>query len=347
MNGRIAEGRVSLLPYTRGEARAWARDHLRGVANVIIPSFSTDLSSINEAGIRLDVNRNVELGFVGCLLVSETATTFDEYTRFVAIAAEEAQGRQVLIHHASFNTLEQSIASAERAAELGAVVTLLSYPPGFYPRSTEDVESYTRAFCNAVDLAVVIFPVPLWGFERLHPASMPIDLLERLVDDLPTVVAIKAEGGHPGIAGFIQVWKRLQERVVVTMPLEHHAIPLATLLPTPFVGTSNGEYYGSSIPQMLALALDGKHDEAFRQYWKIDPARQANAKANGIGGWNSVHRMLWKYQAWLNGYNGGPLRMPTPRIVDEQMVSLRNGLISSGLAVTEDPDELYFVGRCP
>lgn len=335
-----------MLPYTRDEARFWAREHLRGVANVIIPSFTRELDTINEAGIRHDVRRNIALGFTGFLLVSETATTFDEYVRFAEIAADEAQGRQVLIHHASFNTLQENIESAQRAAAAGATVCLLSYPPSFYPDSLDDVEAYTRSFCESVDIAVILFPVPLWGFERLHPASISIDVLDRMVDALPNVVAIKAEGGHPTIAGFAEVWHRLHERLIVTMPLEHHAIPLATFLDTRFVGTSNGEYYGTSVPQMLDLALAGKHEEALRLYWQIDPARQANMKVNGISGWNSVHRMVWKYQAWLNGYNGGPLRMPTPRLVPDQMTVLRQGLIRSGLPVTDDPDERFFVGRC-
>lgn len=336
-----------MLPYSRQDARAWARANLAGVANVVIPSFTRDLADIDEHGIRHDVRRNVDLAFGGFLAVSETATTFDEYTRFTAIAADEAGGRQVVIHHASFNTLEESIASAQQAADVGAVATLLTYPPTFYPTSLEEIEGYTREFCERVDLAVILFPVPLWGFERIHPASLPIDVLERLVDDLPTIVAIKAEGGYPNLGGFVEVWRKLHERVIVTMPLEQHAIPLATILDMQFVGTSNGEYYGSAVPRMLAHAVAGEHDQAMALYWQIDPARRANARVNGIGGWNAVHRMVWKYQAWLSGYNGGPLRMPTPRITWEQMGSLRQGLVSSGLSVTEEPDAMFFVGRSP
>ena len=221
-----------MLPYSKGDARDWARQHLRGVCNVIIPSFTSDLSDINETGIRLDVEREIALGFSGFLLVSETATTFDEYVRFAATAADEADGRLVVIHQASFNTLDENVQVARRATDAGATVALLSYPPCFYPMSIEEVEIYTRSFCEQVDLGVILFPVPLWGFERLHAASLPIDMLERLVDDLPNIVAIKAEGGYPTIAGFVEAWNRLHERVVVTMPLEHDAIPLATLLPT-------------------------------------------------------------------------------------------------------------------
>ena len=118
-------------PYTRDEAKDWAREKFRGVYNVIIPSYTSDLSDINEQAIRHDVRRNIEFGFAGTLLVSETSITLDEYTRFVEIAADEAKGRTTLIHHAAFNTLEENIEAANRAAAAGAELALLAYPPSF------------------------------------------------------------------------------------------------------------------------------------------------------------------------------------------------------------------------
>jgi 4-hydroxy-tetrahydrodipicolinate synthase len=57
--------------------------------------------------------------------------------------------------------------------------------------------------------------------------------------------------------------------------------------------------------------------------------------------------MLWKYQAWLQGYNGGPIPHPTPRIYTRDMSVLRRGLEAAGLNPTRDPDEAFFVGRNP
>jgi hypothetical protein len=182
-------------PYTPAEAKDWARENFRGVYNVIIPSYTNDLADINEQAIRHDVRRNIEFGFAGTLLVSETNITLDEYTRFVEIAADEAKGRMTLIHHAAFNTLEQNIEAANRAVTAGADLALLAYPPSFYPGSERDIYDYSKAFCDGTSIATMLFPVPLWGFERLHPASISVDTLEQLVDDVPNVVAIKAEGG--------------------------------------------------------------------------------------------------------------------------------------------------------
>lgn len=333
--------------YSRNEAREWAREHFRGVHNVIIPSFTNDLQDINEQGIRHDVRRDLELGFAGTLLVSETATTLDEYVRFVEIAADEAKGRLKLIHHASFDTLEMNIDAARRASAAGADLVLLSYPPSFRPATERDIYDYSKMFCDAVDLGVILFPVPLWGFERLHPASISVDVLESLVQDVPNVMAVKAEGGHPSVAGFAHVWERLSDRVVVTMPIIQQAIPLATLVPMQVIATSNTECLGSTAPEMLALAQNGKANEALELLWQVAPVWRANENVAPIPAAHIVHRMAWKYQAWLTGFNGGPMRMPTTRLIWREMQAFRQALVDSGIPVTDDPDDAFFVGRNP
>lgn len=336
-----------MISYSRADARDWVRHEMTGVVNVIIASYTHDLRGLNEAAIRHDVRRDIELGFRGALLVCETAMSADEYIRFVEWAADEAKGRLVLFFHASFNTLEENIEVAKRARDAGAQAVLLAYPPSFYPSSLRDVYDYTAGFCDAVDLAVMLFPVPLWGFERFHAASIPIDMLVEMVDDLPTVTMIKAEGGMPSIGGFVEVWNRLHERVVVTMPLEAQAIPLAGLVPLQLIGTSNTECLGDGVPRMLRLAQQGRHDEAMSLFWALDPARRANERV-GVAGSNAVNRAVWKYQAWLTGFNGGPLRQPTPRILAPQMAGYRAGAVKSGvLAPGTERDEDFFVGRNP
>jgi 4-hydroxy-tetrahydrodipicolinate synthase len=60
-----------------------------------------------------------------------------------------------------------------------------------------------------------------------------------------------------------------------------------------------------------------------------------------------VPRMIWKYQGWLQGFNGGPIRYPHHRINDRQMRMLREGAIAGGFDVTADSDAEFFVGRNP
>jgi 4-hydroxy-tetrahydrodipicolinate synthase len=115
------------------------------------------------------------------------------------------------------------------------------------------------------------------------------------------------------------------------------------------IATSNTEYFGNTVPRSLELVHQGKVEEAMALYWQISPARAANTSVVTTrgGGTNFVHRFAWKYQAWLNGYSGGPLRMPTSRLLWNQMEAYRRALVASGLDVTDDPDEAFFVGRFP
>ncbi len=66
-----------------------------------------------------------------------------------------------------------------------------------------------------------------------------------------------------------------------------------------------------------------------------------------MGGTSLVHRHLWKYQYWLNGFNGGPIRQPLPRITDGQMRTLRQALVRSGITPAPGEDSEFFVGRNP
>jgi len=335
--------------YNRDEAREWARENLVGVVNCTIPSFSGDLKAINEKAIRHDARLAIEHGFAGTLGVSEVAIMLPEYLDFLRVIKDEAGNRLILVHHASFSTLEQNIEAVHGAEEAGAELVLLSYPPNFYPESEQVIYDYTKAVCDATGLAVMLFPMYLWGFgPRIHPSDIPLRLIRRLIDDCPNIAAIKAEGGFPGIQGVIECHRHFGTEVVISMPIEGDLIPLAQLMPIQLSATSDHEYYGPMIPRVFNLLRAGKYDDAAEIYWQLHPARKTKANlAPAMHGGAFINRQAWKFQGWLQGYNGGPLRQPTQRIHDHQMTALRKGLIDAGLAPSMDPFREFFTGRNP
>jgi 4-hydroxy-tetrahydrodipicolinate synthase len=119
-----ADGEKYVANYSKKEARDWAWANMRGVANVVNPTFTEDLSALNEKAIRYDVRKEIEYGFWGALLVAETATTPEEYIRFTQWAGDEAHGKLHLIFHASFNTLAQNVSVARAAHEASAELVL-------------------------------------------------------------------------------------------------------------------------------------------------------------------------------------------------------------------------------
>ncbi len=335
-----------MAPYMKRDARDWAREKLVGVANVTLPTMTSDFRSLNEKAIRHDVDVAIGHGFVGSLACSEVAMSLDEYGRLCKIMVDQARGCLITIHHAVFNTLQDNIESVKVAEKAGVEFVLLGYPPYFYPNSLEEVYAYTKAFCDATELGVMLFPVPSWGFSRLDPADMPVQLIRRLIDDCPNIAAIKAEGGMPYIMPAIEMHRAFHKEVVISLPIEYDYVPLAQLVPVPFCGTNYSAYFGPWVPRMHALIQKREFEEATRVWYKLDPARKAIASvpmtSSGL-----INRMMWKYQGWLQGYNGGPLRHPTARVYPKDMAALRRGLQLAGLDPTTDPDEAFFIGRNP
>lgn len=333
----------------RKDARAWAREHLVGCSSVTIPSYSADLKRLNERAIRHDVERVVDLGFTYTLLCTEVTITPEENAQVTAWARDTAGDQLGLFFHAGFGTLAENIEAVGLAGRAGADIVLLSYPSNFWPTTEQEIYDYTRAFCDATDLPVMLFPIPLWGFERVHPAGMSNELIRRLLDDCPNVVAIKAEQGFPHVGGLIETYHRFREEVVISCPIESDVIPLMSLMQLQFSGTSYTQWMSDYFPKAFDLARNGRWDEAMKLYWQVQPARGAVSAATGsyMPGANFINRTHWKYMDWLAGFNGGPLRAPSQRIPDRWMKTLRQGLAASDLPVTTDPDSAFLVGRFP
>jgi 4-hydroxy-tetrahydrodipicolinate synthase len=198
-------------------------------------------------------------------------------------------------------------------------------------------------------LAVMLFPMFLWGFSsRIHPSDIPATLIRRLINDCPNVAAIKAEGGFPSIQGVIECDRLFGKEVVISMPIEGDLIPLGQIMKIQLSATSDHEYYGPMIPKVFNHLWNGEYDAATQIYWQLHPARKAkSALAQVLYGGAFINRQAWKFQGWLQGYNGGPLRQPTQRIHDPQMFALRKGLIDAGLVPSMDPFREFFIGRNP
>ena len=77
-------------------------------------------------------------------------------------------------------------------------------------------------------------------------------------------------------------------------------------------------------------------------------AREANQQVGAITTSTLfINRMQWKFQGWLQGMNGGPLRQPTMKISDRAMAPLRRGLTDARLNPTQEPNRAFFIGRNP
>ena len=336
--------------YSRDEAREWARENFSGCTGCLLPTFKLDFSGINERAIRHDVALDKEYGIAGLLIVSECGTTLDELKRVTDVVVDEARGELMTVAHAALPTLEQNIELVKYSESAGVDAVLVSYPLTFYPTEEAGIFEYTKALAESTRLAIIVFAMHLWNFRRFHASHFSPDLIGRLIAEVPNVAAVKTEiGGGIGVSGIAQVFERYRDMVIITDPIEANAPAWAAAYGLQWIGTSNYEAYAGEVPRYFSLLREGRFEEAMDIYWQIHPIREADAEVinEASRGTYLVHRLCWKYQGWLNGFNGGPIRSPHMRLTDKQMKRLREGLAASGLPVTESSDSEFFVGRHP
>jgi dihydrodipicolinate synthase/N-acetylneuraminate lyase len=341
---------AAMARYAPGEARAWALANLAGCCGCVLPTFTSDLEQLNERAIRFDVAREKELGMKAILIVSEGGTTEPELLRMIDVCVDEAADDLVTFVQASHASFEGMVRIIRHAEGAGVDFVLPSYPLTYYPSSYDEIFADTKRIIDSSQLGTFLFCIDQWNFSRLDPAAFPVDLLERLVDACPNLAGIKNEVGLPYAGGLVDVFEKFNDVVVVTDPLEHNAPAWIRHYGMRFMGTSNYEAWGDATPRMLDLLSSPETwDEGMALYWSVAPVRRANSAIVGatVGLTSMVPRFVWKYQGWLNGFNGGPLRAPLQRINQAQMNQLRAAAVAAGLPVAEDPDEAFFVGRNP
>jgi dihydrodipicolinate synthase/N-acetylneuraminate lyase len=333
------------LPYTRGEIKDRARTEWAGCCNVTLPSFNEDFSGLNEGGIRHDVERAADLGFWGTLVASECGTTVDEYIRFMEIAADAAPDGFKLVAHPSFSTVDEGVKAAQAAEAIGLEAALLAYPPMFVPKSSTEIVEHTRYVADKTDIALILFGVATWGFKPLHPAGFPMEALEEMAK-FETAAALKYEGGGSALqSAFAEAHRRCSEHVIVMNPMEMHIPALVQNYGVRWFGTSGYESFGDRVPRVLAALSEDQFDDAMETFWSYHPGREAKGQFHAtFPGANFIHRVGWKYMGWLQGMNGGLLRMPQMRLQPGQMKGLRAGMAASGFDLPKDDSEFY-VGR--
>lgn len=338
---------MSNLPYTRSEIKERAKSQWFGACNVTAPSFTSDFSGLNEAGIRHDIEHAARLGFWGTLIASECGTTTDEYIRFMEICADAAPTGFKLVSHLSFPTPDDLYRVLDASCAIGVEAGLLAYPQELDARSSADIVDWTTMISERSDLALVIFAVMTWGFRSLSPHGFPHDALEQMAR-LETAAAMKYEASPPGIlSGLADVLRRCGEHTLVQCPMESTAPALIDWYGVRWIGTSGYEAFGDRVPRFFELLHKGQWEEGMEVFYSYQAAREAKgAWSSTWAGSNLIHRNGWKYLGWLQGFNGGLLRMPQMRLHPKQMAQLRGGLEASGYDVPES-DDGFFAGRNP
>ncbi len=336
------------MKLAKSEWKDWARKNMKGLAGCILPSFTPDLSELDEEGIRWDVQQHIKHGFFSILAESLCCgMTTKERKRFVEIACEEAGGRVSVMANIFYNSLEESIAMLQHAEKAGCHTAMLGYPINFYPQSEEDVYRTTKMMCESANLGIVLYPSHKYNFARFHPSAFNPGLLNRMAD-IENAVAMKV--GILSPAGYTaECFRLVGHKVLVNCPEEGMWSITVPKYGQQWAGPSN--YVMCQTPdnprlvEHFNLLVNGDIDRAMDIFWSLAPIQSARAAAlNATLAGGLYHFTLWKYWQWLVGCNGGLLRQPIMPLYEHNKEGIKAALKAAGITPRE-PEEEFYVGR--
>jgi 4-hydroxy-tetrahydrodipicolinate synthase len=334
------------LEFTKSEAKEWARKNYKGLDGTIPPSFTPDLSELDEEGIRWDVQHNIYKGMFSVLCETSMAPmSFEERKRFMEIVCDEAKGKILVSVTTGIDDVEQDIELLRHFEKVGGTHTLFGYPGNFYARSEEDIYEITKKICDSVNLCIDFWPKPIFDFGRFHPSAFNPELVAR-VAEIPNVVAAKIYIAD-GFGKMAQVYHLVGDQILqqsgepeewcITIPKYHQQ----WAGPGKYVIYDDENSNNTRIVRMFNLFVQGEFDKAMELYWELAPVHMNAMK---IALYQSGGFVGIKYMDWLAGGNGGMLRQPGNRLPQRAKDAMRAGLKAIGVTPREN-DEEFYVGR--
>ena len=147
------------LEYTKSEAKAWAKKNFLGLEAPIFPSYTPDLSALDEDGIRWDVNHIIANGMMSIMIAPEaTGMTYEERKEFVRIVNDEAKGRIITSVGALLDTVEENIAIMKVHEESGGTMAMLGHPIAYDPLDPEELYRNYKYMADSTNLAINFYP---------------------------------------------------------------------------------------------------------------------------------------------------------------------------------------------
>lgn len=345
------------IPQASTAQRVWARDRLKGLLNLFLPSFREDQRTLDEGAIRHDVRHAVAQGFSGTMpMVNWTPPGDPRWEQFLRIVLDEA-GNALPVHASLFGrTPADDLPMIRRLEDMGVALFLLAntHRPDIAENALFDS---LRARIEATTLPVMLYAALGKGraFAHLGPAGQPLEVYDRLAD-LPNLVAVKVSQPVT-LTSTLQLCDRLGDRLLMG-PVNLDFVPLLSRHHhIQWSGQWNGEAVqtpadplGNRLLEACAAGDTAAVDATMR---RIQPALdhffgvQAAVIRSGAHPWQ--HN---KFYSWLGGGNGGLLPADAhapagavPVLDQAARDAMRAAFRASGLEPTDAPDEQFVVGR--
>ena len=334
------------MEYTKKDAKDWAKEKFRGLENGLLPSFTPDLSDIDEKGIRWDVQTSIRHGFFATLIGPDCGTTIEELKRMIEIVVDEARGKIMVGLWAMFDSFEVTIDMLKFCEDAGVDNALLALPHNFIPKTEDEIYLRYKEMIESTNLAINLYPTHKYNFGRFHPSTFNPQICNKLAD-IDNVVGMKIGVIEPPGYTF-DCFRLFGDKILVSNPLESMLPLLVSEFGQQWGAGFKYEMYQTPEDQRYVkcfnLMVDGEWDDAMEIYYSFAPIRGVlAAMMQGIF-WGTYAYTHWKYQQWLTGGNGGLTRLPDFKMYEHEKIGFRSALKAIGISPRE-PDEEFYVGR--
>jgi 4-hydroxy-tetrahydrodipicolinate synthase len=294
-----------------------------GVIPAVLLPFHEDLS-IDEASYRAHLRDVASVEGLSAITVnahaSEVAScTFDEQRRVLEISKDEL--KLPIVNGVYADGSLEAARIAKMAAQAGASA-LLVFPPGIYTfgQRPEMALEHFRRIADATDLPLILFQYPLAGGQ-----GYPLSTLEKIVDAVPSVKAIKDWCANP------QLHERqirvLQSRSVNVLTTHSSWLLSSLVLGCNGLLSGSGSVIADLQAQLFRAVKNGKLDEAKKLHDRITPT----AEVFYAEPWVDMHNRMKEALVLLGRLPRAVVRPPLVKISTQEIGKIRAALTAAGL----------------
>ena len=296
-----------------------------GVIPAVLLPFHDDLS-IDEPSFRSHLRDVAMVEGLSALTINAHSTevascTADEQSRVLEIAAEEVGDRLPLIHGIWADGSLEAARIAKRA-QAGGSSALLVFPPApFTLGQTADMAiAHFKAIASASDLPLIVFQYPL-------PTGYPAATLTRLLDEIPTIRAIK--DWTPSVPQHEMLVRALQSRSRPVNVLSTNSAWLLSSLVLGCEGLLSGS--GSVIADLQARLFRAVAANDLAEARRLNDRIHPVASVFYVDPFVDMHNRMKEALVILGRLPRAVVRPPLVKISRAEIDRIRVALVDAGL----------------
>jgi len=305
-----------------------------GVIPAVLLPFNDDLS-IDEKGFRGHLRDVAATKGLSAITINAHSTevascSFEEQRRVLAIAQDEIGERLPLVNGVWADGSIEAARIARMAADGGASALLIFPPAPFTLRQSPEMAlAHFKRIADATDLPLIVFQYPLATGQ-----GYPRDTLLRMVDEVPSIRAIKDWAGNvPQHEMHIRTLQSLPQPVNV---LTTHSAWLLSSLVLGCNGLLSGS--GSVIADLQAQLFHAVKANDLAEARRLNDRIYPLARVFYADPWADMHNRMKEALVLLGRLPRAVVRPPLVKLSHAEIERIRAALAEAGLLGKERRD---------